>query len=64
MNNSQDLPKPTLSRKEAQKLSGLGLSSFDEALKTGIFPSIRIGRRILIPRERFLSILECRDKNA
>lgn len=55
--------KPTLSRKEAQKLSGLGISSFDEALRKGTFPSIRIGRRVLIPRERFMSILEGRDKN-
>jgi hypothetical protein len=55
--------KPTLSRKEAQKLSGLGISAFDEALKRGFFPHIRVGRRVLIPRERFLAILEGRAEN-
>jgi hypothetical protein len=56
--------KPTLSRKEAQKMSGLGISSFDEALKVGIFPSIKVGRRVLIPRKRFFAVLEGQGENA
>ena len=42
---------------EAATLLGIGRNSAYEAIKSGILPSVQIGRRILIPRaalERFL----------
>ena len=36
--------------REAAALSGLGAASAYKAVKAGIMPHIRIGRRILIPR--------------
>ena len=35
---------------EARRLLGLGRGSMYEAVRTGQIPSIRIGRRIIIPR--------------
>ncbi len=48
----------TLSVHEASNLLGLGRGSVYEAIRTGQIPSIRVGRRILIPRaalERLLA---------
>ena len=42
---------------EAATLLGIGRNSAYEAIKSGILPSVQIGRRILIPRaalEQFL----------
>ena len=42
---------------EAATLLGIGRNSAYEVIKSGILPSVQIGRRILIPRaalERFL----------
>ena len=42
---------------EAATLLGIGRNSAYEAIKSGILPSVQMGRRILIPRaalERFL----------
>ena len=44
-------------RQEARRIAKLGESAFDEALKRKIFPSIRIGRRVLIPKAAFERIL-------
>jgi excisionase family DNA binding protein len=46
------------SRREAARLAGLSLTAFDDALRRKQFPSMRVGRRILIPRAAFLRVLE------
>jgi excisionase family DNA binding protein len=46
-----------LSRYEAAQLAQLSIGSFDEALKRGDFPFIRVGRRVLIPRIAFERLL-------
>lgn len=51
---SQSASDPVLyTRLEASKIARMSLASFDEALKRGQFRSIRIGRRVLIPRIAF-----------
>jgi hypothetical protein len=44
-------------RREAAQRARMGLSAFDEALRRGTFPSIRISRRVLIPRIAFEKVL-------
>jgi excisionase family DNA binding protein len=44
-------------RLEAARLARLSLSSLDQAIRRGTFPSIRVGKRILIPRAALLKIL-------
>jgi len=46
-----------LNRPEAARLAGLSIGTFDLALARGDFPSIRVGRRVLIPRAAFERIL-------
>jgi excisionase family DNA binding protein len=46
-----------LTRTEAAKKARLGLSAFDEALRRGDFPSLRVGRKVLIPRKAFEAVL-------
>jgi excisionase family DNA binding protein len=44
--------------REAGKLLGLSRGSVYEAIRTGQIPSIRVGRRILIPRAALEQLLE------
>lgn len=48
---------------EARKLLGLGRGSMYEAVRIGQIPSIRIGRRILIPRVAIEQLLANTDTN-
>ncbi len=53
-----------LSVEKARRLLGLSRGLMYEAIRTGQVPSIRIGRRILIPRaalERMLEQVTCTD---
>jgi excisionase family DNA binding protein len=51
---------PTLaySRREAAKAAGISLTALDDAVRRGQFPSIRVGRRVLIPKAGLLRVLE------
>ena len=53
----------TLSVEEARKLLGISRGLFYEGVHTGQIPSIRIGRRILIPRLRLVQMLEWTGKD-
>ena len=55
--NTTESPRLTLTVREAASVAGLGLNSMHEALRRGDFPSIRVGRRLLIPRAAFERIL-------
>ena len=44
---------------ETGKMLGMGLSATYEALRAGQIPSVRIGRRWMIPRQALLEMLEC-----
>lgn len=48
---------------EAGKLLGLSRGSMYEAIHTGRIPSVRVGRRILIPRIALNRLLEGNDTN-
>jgi excisionase family DNA binding protein len=47
----------TLSVPEAARLLGIGRNSAYDAVARGEIPSIRIGKRILVPRKRLESML-------
>ena len=48
----------TLSVEETAKVVGIGRNSAYEGVRTGEIPSIRIGKRILVPRIALERILE------
>lgn len=49
--------KPTMSVDEAALVAGIGLNQMYAAVREGTIPSLRIGRRILIPRKKFMALL-------
>jgi excisionase family DNA binding protein len=51
-----DDPRP-LRVIDGKKLSGLGINQLYAAINRGEIPSIRVGRRILLPRKAFLAWL-------
>jgi excisionase family DNA binding protein len=53
---------PVLTVEEAAELLGLSRSTAYDAVRTGDLPSIRIGRRILIPRARLEALLAGGEK--
>ena len=53
-----EIQKLVLSVEEARKLLGLSRGLMYQAVNSGEIPSIRIGRRILIPRVRLEQILK------
>jgi len=52
------MDKKTLSIPEAGKALGIGRSAAYEAARTGQLPTIRIGRRLLVPIVAFERLLE------
>jgi len=52
-----DGPELVYTRQEAAKIARISLSSLDEALRRGVFPSVRVGKRVLIPKLAFLRAL-------
>ncbi|MFK0688013.1 helix-turn-helix domain-containing protein [Mesorhizobium sp. IMUNJ 23033] len=58
MKDSQELTRATLTVVEAARRLGIGRNQAYEAARRGEIPSIKIGKRLLIPRaqlERMLS---------
>ncbi len=51
------IERMTFTVEEAGIFLGIGKSSAYEAVKTGVIPSIRIGRRILVPRSTIATLL-------
>jgi excisionase family DNA binding protein len=49
--------RPTLSVAETAELLGISRWLVQQAVRDGSIPSLRVGRRILIPRARLLSWL-------
>jgi excisionase family DNA binding protein len=48
----------TLTVEQAATLLGIGRNTAYEAVRTGVIPAIRIGRRVLVPRESLLRFVE------
>lgn len=53
--------RPTMTVDEAAELAGVGRNQAYSAVREGIFPSLRIGKRILIPRKKLMRILNGDD---
>ena len=53
-----DTEKVTLTVDEAGRMLGLSRGSAYEAVRTGSIPSVRIGKRILIPRAALTRLLD------
>ena len=64
MSDPPAAPGLTITVGEAARYLGIGRNSAYEAVRRNEIPSIRIGRRILIPRHRFLQWLEASDTNS
>jgi excisionase family DNA binding protein len=52
MNDSDDIQPLTLTVEQAAKLLGIGRSTAYELIHTGDIPSLRLGRRIVVPMAR------------
>ena len=61
MSDSPEAPSLTITVAEAARYLGIGRNSAYEAVRRNEIPSIRIGRRIVIPRHRFLEWLSASD---
>lgn len=61
--NIENNERLTLTVKEVQKLLGLSRGLVYQAIQSGQIPSIRIGRRVLIPRAALEHILAGTDAN-
>jgi excisionase family DNA binding protein len=53
-----DAHRLTVTVDEAARLLGVSRGSAYEAVRAGTIPSIRVGRRILIPRQALLALVE------
>lgn len=49
---------------EAAAMLGIGINTAYEALKRGEIPSVRLGRRLLVPKAAFESFLACHGESA
>lgn len=59
-NNLPDVLTPI----EAANFLRLGRNSTYEALRMGVIPSIRIGRRLLVPKQGLLRLLQAAEQSA
>lgn len=55
------MTKPTMTVVEAGELLGLGRSTAYDAAKTGAIPTLRVGRRLLVPTHKFREMLGFQD---
>ena len=48
----------TISLKLGAEVAGVDPRTLSEGIRQGTIPAIRIGRRLVIPREKFLALFE------
>ncbi len=58
MRPSQPPERLTVSVTEAAKLLGIGRGTAYECVRTGELPSIKLGRRIVIPKRALLALVD------
>lgn len=58
MGDLRDSARATITRDEASTLLEVDPRTVTVGIEDGTIPAIRIGRRLVIPRERFLALLE------
>jgi excisionase family DNA binding protein len=54
--------EPTISVERAGRVMGIARGSAYQAVKNGEIPSIRVGRRLLVPTARLLELLGSADR--
>ena len=54
----QTTKKLTVSVQEAAAMLGIGRATAYEGVRTGVIPSLRVGRRLLVPRAALERMLE------
>jgi excisionase family DNA binding protein len=57
--NDDDIQPLTLTVEQAAKLLGIGRSTAYELVHTGDIPSLRLGRRIVVPVNRLAQMIGC-----
>lgn len=60
MDETCNLP-PVLTVQEAASFLRLGINTTYEAVREGKIPTVRIGRRLLVPRAGLLALLEVKS---
>lgn len=55
------MTKPTLNRTEVASFMGCDPRTVTVGIQDGTIPAIKLGRRVLIPREKFLKLFEVTD---
>ena len=55
---NSEIPSPVLTVDETAVILRLSRQSAYEGVRTGAIPSVKIGRRILVPRARLMAMLE------
>ena len=58
LNQIRQSEKLTLTRSEVADVLGVNIRTLSNGIADGTIPSIRIGRRVVIPRDRFLAMFE------
>ena len=61
---SQPVERLTVTVDEAAKILGISRNSAYEAVRRGEIPTIRLGRRILVPRSKLEEMLDAATANA
>lgn len=56
--SERELPKEVYSVQEAAEVLGVGVNTVYNLAHTRDFPSFKLGKRIVIPRQHFLSWLD------
>lgn len=51
----------TITRIEAGAIAGVDPRTITAGIKDGTIPAIKLGRRVVIPREKFLKLFEVND---
>lgn len=55
------MTKPTITMKTAAAVLGCDPRTVSAGIKEGSIPAVKLGRRIVIPREKFLKLFEVLD---
>lgn len=53
--------RATITRSEAARVLELDRRTLDQGLDSGVIPCLRVGRRIVIPRLKFIAMLSAAD---
>lgn len=58
LNEIAAMTKPTLNRSEVASVMNVDPRTVTVGIQEGTIPAIKLGRRVLIPREKFLKLFE------